>query len=245
MFGGDTAPRKNKGGRPSKAMLAERERQRQSEIDSDFEKQRLIRSAASGNTLINAREFFMPVGQNFLALVLNLNPETVRKRLRRVRPIGYSDGAQKRPVYDFTKVLPYLIKSDMDAATLLETINPNDLPPSINKTIWEARRIKLKYEIEAGLAWADEDVLEVFGAVFMAIKDRTKLWVDDLREQCKGMTGPEVLDALQQHIDAYQSALHSDLIDIPKRRATLSKFSEHVEETAVSEFEETCRDEDV
>lgn len=221
MFG-EPAPPKRKTGRPSNAERAERERQ---QINT-LEVQRAISAAAAGQTLLNAREFFMPVGQNFLAHVLGLNPETVRKRLRRVQPIGHGAGAQKRPVYDFRKVLPYLIKSEMDAATLLETINPNDLPPSINKTIWEAKRIKLKYEIEAGQAWLDADVLEVFGTVFMAIKDRTKLWVDDLREQCKGMSGPEVLDALQEHIDAYQAALHSDLIEIPKRRSTQSKFAE-------------------
>lgn len=222
MFGGSDSPPQRRRGRPTKEMVAERERQQA----GDLERQRAIRAAAIGVTAINAREFFMPVGQNFLAQVLDLNPETVRRRLRRVQPVGHGDGHQKRPVYDFRKVLPYLIKSEMDAATLLETINPNDLPPSINKTIWEAKRIKLKYEIEAGQAWATEDVLEVFGTVFMAIKDRTKLWVDDLREQCKGMTGPEVLDALQEHIDAYQAALHSDLIEIPKRRATQSKFAE-------------------
>lgn len=221
MFG-DQSPPKRRPGRPSNAERAERERQ----LLESMESKRLISAAAAGQTAMKAEEFFLPVGQNFLAMVLGLNPETVRKRLRRVKPIGYGSGAQRRPVYDFRKVLPYLIKSEMDAATLLETINPNDLPPSINKTIWEAKRIKLKYEIEAGEAWATEDVLEVFGTVFMAIKDRTKLWVDDLREQCKGMTVDEVFGALQEHIDAYQAALHSDLIEIPQRRATQSKFAE-------------------
>ncbi len=222
LGGGEQASQKRRPGRPTNAERAERERQ----LLESMENKRRISAAAAGQTAMNAREFFLPVGQNFLATVLGLNPETVRKRLRRVQPIGYGSGAQKRPVYDFRKVLPYLIKSDMDAATLLETINPNDLPPSINKTIWEAKRIKLKYEIEAGQAWATEDVLEVFGTVFMAIKDRTKLWVDDLREQCKGLSADEVFAALQEHIDAYQAALHSDLIDIPRRRATQSKFAE-------------------
>lgn len=236
MLGGAPAPVDpfaKKPGRPSKETIAARERHeaeqaemRRLELREDSESRRLIRAAAGGNTLINAREFFMPVGQNFFAHVLSLNPETVRKRLRRVAPVGYSDGAQKRPLYDFRLALPHLIKSDMDAQTLLETINPNDMPNSINKSYWEAKRLKLKYEIEAGQAWSTEDVLEVFGTVFMAIKDRTKLWVDDLREQCKGMSVDEIFGALQEHVDAYQVALHSDLIEIPKQRQTRSKIAE-------------------
>jgi len=241
MFGEAAAPRR-KPGRPSNAERAERDRLARESLSTDLEKARKISAAAAGQTEIPARDFFMPVGQNFLAQVLNLNPETVRRRLRRVKPIGYGRGTQKRPVYEFCKVLPYLIKSEMDAATLLETINANDLPPQINKTIWEAKRIQLKYEIEAGQAWADSDVLEVFGTVCMAIKDRTKLWVQDLREECKGKTGEEVLDALQQHIDNYQAALHNDLITIPQRRSTQSKFSQHALESMSPEFDDSEED---
>lgn len=184
------------------------------------------RAAVSGVTKIPEREFFMPVTKNFLARVLNMDPMTVDRRLRRVKPIYQSPGSQHRTVYDFATAIQHIVTSKMDRETFLATLNPHDLPPSVNKAIWEGKRQKLKYEYEAGQAWATEDVLSVFGTVFMSIKDRTKLWADDLREQCKGMTAEEVLGALQQHVDAYLEKLHAELVEIPAQYHTPSKLAE-------------------
>lgn len=238
LLGGSTAPEpKRRRGRPTReeaAKAAKRRLARLEEERAEREAKKLLEqaaretkkklgNAAAGRTAIEERQFHLPVTKKFLADVLGIDPMTVTRRLRRVEPDAYSgSGDTKRPLYEFRRVLPFLIKSEMDTVTLLETMNPADLPPQVNKTVWEAKRIRLKYELEAGQAWSSEDVLETFGKVFMTIKERSKLWSDQIKEQCKGKTPSEIFGAFDQHVDAFLSALHSDLIDIPNRRKTES-----------------------
>jgi hypothetical protein len=83
------APKRNRGGRPTKAEVAAREAEA-ARSEDDFwttpQMQAAMKAAASGNTLIDERVFHMPVSQNFLARVLNMDAMTVNRRLRRVKP---------------------------------------------------------------------------------------------------------------------------------------------------------------
>ena len=211
------APKKKRG-RPSKADLAAREAERLT--SSDFQAQ--VTAAASGNTLIPEREFHMPVSQNFLARVFNMDPMTVNRRLRRVKPVGFSGEKAKRPIYDFKTACEHLLKPKMDIDTYLATLNPADMPNAINKTFWEAKRIKLKFEIEAGQAWATEDVIEVLGGMAMAIKSHTQLWVERLRDI--GLSD-EQSAKFAGMVDAFNADLHDKLVAMPRQRQTRSRLA--------------------
>jgi hypothetical protein len=163
-----------------------------------------------------------------------MDAATVRKRLLKAPILAMGGGG--RPLYDFKTACEYVVKPKMDIDTYLKTLNPADMPNAINKVYWEAKNIRLKYELAAGQAWATEDVLEVFGTVFMTIKERTKLWVEDLRESAK--LSDETLAQLTEKVDAYQTALHADLIAIPLKRQTYSKAVEAVDSNAVPNYED-------
>lgn len=216
---------KRRRGRPSKADIAAREadatRQEESVWESP-EMQAAIRSAAAGNTLIDERVFHMPVSQNFLARVFVMDPMTVNRRLRRLKPVGYAGDKQKRPLYDFKTACEHLLKPKMDLDTYISTLNPADLPPQINKTVWEAKRIKLKFEIEAGQAWATEDVLEVLGRMAMTIKSHTQLWVEKMR--ASGLTDEQLVE-LGTMVDVFNTELHDTLVEEPKKRQTRSRLA--------------------
>jgi len=211
-------PPRRRPGRPSKADLAAREAERL--VSTDF--QASVRAAAAGNTLIAEREFHMPVSQNFLARVFNMDPMTVNRRLRKVKPVGHSGEKVKRPIYDFKTACEHLLKPKMDIDTYLATLNPADMPNAINKVFWEAKRIKLKFEIEAGQAWATDDVIEVLGSMAMAIKSHTQLWVERLRDL--GLTDEQSLKFAGM-VDAYNSDLHEKLVAMPKQRQTRSRLA--------------------
>jgi hypothetical protein len=222
----DAPPKRKRGpGRPRKeevaARLAEQEREEE-DFWSTPAMQAAMKSAASGNTLIDERVFHMPVSQNFLARVFVMDTMTVNRRLRRLKPVGYAGGEkQKRPLYDFKAACEHLLKPKMDIDTYLATLNPADMPNAINKTFWEAKRIKLKFEIEAGQAWATEDVLEVFGRMAMTIKSHSQLWVENMRSALSD----EQLAKLSAMVDVFNSELHDMLMEEPKKRQTRSRLA--------------------
>lgn len=182
-------------------------------------------------TETDAMDFVVPVSQVFLARVFGMDPATVGKRLAHC-PVAKFMGNNRR-LYDFKTACGYLIKPKMDVETYIRSINPADMPIAINKAFWETQRIKLKFKIEAGEAWPTEGVLETFGTVFMTIKERTKLWIEEMRET--GLLDDSGLSKLIEMVDAYQTALHAELVDIPKKRRTPSMITaldmpEHVQD---------------
>jgi len=211
-------PPKRRPGRPSKADLAARETARLA--STDFQAQ--CKAAAAGNTLIPEEAFHMPVPQNFLARIFNMDPMTVNKRLRKAKPVMVYGDVSKRKLYDFKTACEYLLKPKMDIDTYLATLNAADMPNVINKVYWEAKRIKLKFEIEAGQAWATDDVIEVLGGMAMAIKSHTQLWVERLRDL--GLSD-EQSAKFATMVDAYNADLHEKLVAMPKQRQTRSRLA--------------------
>lgn len=219
LLGGDApqpAPRVETRGRKTNA---EREA-RIAAMQQAEAHQREIRLAGRGVTKISEEEFLLPVSQNFLARVLRMDPMTVKKRLHSCKPAGHVGSG--RPVFYFHEALPFLVKPRMDLATYLKTLNPTDMPNSINKTFWEAERIKNKVLIETGEAWHDSDVLEVLGRVFMLFKDRIPLLTEGMREA--GLTD-EQFRRLQSYTDQLQGDLHEGLVELPVQRRTLARVA--------------------
>lgn len=184
------------------------------------EGQKRIRSASTGRSHhpeVDEKQFYMPVGVNFLAKVLRLNVETVQRRLRTVTPVGQAGTAQNRPMYDFASVVPYLVKPKMDIRTYLRSLNPADMPQNISKAFWEAERIRTKALLEAGEAWPTEAVLERFGKLFMMIKDRIPLITEGMRDE--GLTDDQMAK-LQASCDQFQKDLHEALVLLPRQEST-------------------------
>jgi len=229
---GDPAPTqtaKRRPGRPTKAEAAARlalqeeaeraEKAKEEGFYATFEGKRLINSASTGRTVVDIGEFFMPVSINFLARVLKLDPMTVNRRLLRVKPVGHvGKSANRRPLYDFTATLPYLLKPKMDLKTFLDTLNANDLPPIVNKLTWDGLQSKLRYKVAAQEAWQTEDVLEVLSDVGMTIKDHTNMWVEEMRE--KAGLSDEQAARLEAMVDVYRDQLHKKLVEMPKEKQT-------------------------
>lgn len=210
---------------PAAPTLPEPERRRRGRPTKEEAERRLadeqaIRAAGGGVSFEPFQTFLQPCSQNFLATVLRLDPATVTRRLARasIKPLAVVGGG--RPVWNFHEVVPFLVKSQMDMDTFLGTLDPNKLPNHISKAYWEAKRLRLKYELEAGEAWATPDVLAVFGSVFMAMKDQMQLWVDKLAENTE--LSEDQRDRLMQMVDALQGDMHAKLVEMPANRQTRS-----------------------
>lgn len=216
LLGGGEVVVAPKRGRPTNQELE----RRRAEALKDADRQRDIRAAITGRTKVAEEEFLVPVSKNFLARVLHMDPMTVAKRLRTCKPVYQGGGAGGREVYYFHEALPYLVKPKMDIGTYLKTLNAADMPNSINKTFWEAERIKNRVLIETGEAWSDGDVLEVLGTVFMLFKDRIPLLTEGLRDA--GLTDSQ-FSKLQGYTDQLQRDLYEQLVELPAKRSTLPR----------------------
>jgi hypothetical protein len=150
-----------------------------------------------------------------------MDQATVKKRLLTVKPVRIG-GTEKvpRPLYDFKEACSYLVKPNIDLDLYIRSMDVNKLPNLLNKIYWEAKRTRLRYELEAGDAWRTEDVLAVFGLVFMTIKDRIQLWSETMREAVR--LNDEQYARFQQMTDDLQGDLHEHLCRIPAERQTQS-----------------------
>jgi hypothetical protein len=185
----------------------------QDEIDS------LCKAVASGRgSFVDAGDLKRPVTMNFLRLVFDMDPATVKKRLLQVKPVHGSNG--NRPLYDFKESCKYLVEPIIDRDLYIRSIDVNKLPNLLNKVYWEAKRTRLRYLQEAGEAWRSEDVLEVFGATFMLIKDHVQLWSEKMRDEV-GLTD-EQCARFKQMQDAMLLDLDEQLRALPAKRSTPS-----------------------
>lgn len=200
--------------------------------------QAAIRAAAGGVTLKDINEFRMPVSQNFLAEVMNMDAMTVKKRLTRCRPAGT---VGRRHLYYFHEAVHFLVKPKMNAEEFARSLNKADLPPEINKSFWDSQRSRVKYKIEFQEAWETEDVMRVLGEVAMLFKDSTTMVVEEMRNRAK--LTDEQTEILQECIDELRKEIRQKLVDMPQTEQTPSMFGKPL--WGVSEEIETEPDVDV
>lgn len=204
-----------------------------------IDEQREVNLAASGRAKVSAKNLRFPVTQNWIAEFLDVDVSVVKRRLARVKPHTYGGtGANKRPLYIIPDVLPYLIKSEMDTITAIETTHPNDLPPFINLAVWNAKNARLKYELDAGRVFDGEDCLSLFADVHKTIADTIKLWETQLTMTSQGKTADDFLNNLGTLIEDLIKTLYEKLIEKPNLRVTQSIFDKEKDEIQPSEFVE-------
>lgn len=212
------APRRRGPGRPTNA---EREARRQDAV-LQANQEAEIRRAGNGSTRIPLEAFQFPCSQQFLADVWGMDPATVKKRLLG-KPVVVGMGSGGRPLFNFQRASQYLIKPMMSAEDFIRTLNKADLPPEVNKALWDAQRSRVKYKIEAQEAWETEDVLEVLGEVSMTIKDSLVAVVEEMRNRAK--LTDEQTELLSAAIDEIRTQIREKLIEMPAKKFTGSVHS--------------------
>ena len=182
--------------------------------DTPFRQREAVIKAASGGkgTFVEAGQLMRPVTRGFLAQVFRMDENQVRLRLLHCPTLGRHG---QRDVYDFVMACSFLVDPKLDIEQYMRTTAAKNLPVQLQKDFWEALQRKLKYQLAAAEAWHTEDVIEVFGRVFMTIKDRLQLVVETMRDRAS-LTDDQS-KRFSDMIDGLQTDLHKDLVDMPKK----------------------------
>lgn len=171
-----------------------------------------------GVPLPDWQEFRRPVNVTFLMNVFGMERRTIQVKLLNLAAVGHERG--NTPLYDFRQAAAHLVKPIGNLAEQLKSFRVQDLPTHLQAPYWEAMLKRQKYEQVAGNLWRTEDVLDVFGEVFIRIRDSLQLWPETLAES--GDFTDDQRAKLIVMIDALQEEIHGKLVDLPKRRKTVS-----------------------
>lgn len=166
--------------------------------------------------------FWRPVSVNFLANVFrNRDHAYIRSKLADCPVKGY--GEDRKPRYDFLEAASYLV-SPADVAEHIRRMKAVDLPPALSAAVWKARLDEQKWHTLAGNLWHTEDVLTVFGDVFMLMRTRMQLWVETLND--KLTLTPEQFELIRNLVDGLQQEMHDALVKLPAQKSTPSSLAE-------------------
>lgn len=166
-------------------------------------------------------EFYKPVGITFLADVFRLDTRTAKKKLADC-PVIANEGGGK-PLYDFVQAAGYLVKPKLTGFSWLKSLRVQDLPAHLAPGIQSAMLSRQTYELRAGNLWKTEDVIAVFGDLFLTMKDTMQLWAETMRENA-GLSDAQWV-RFRELVDDLQNKLHAKLVEMPKLKQTRSSLA--------------------
>ncbi len=158
---------------------------------------------------------------SWLSQVFNMDPATVKKRLRDCPPMhrrktGFT--------YDLKAACQYLVKPNFDIDQYMKTMKVSEMPTHLQEAYWSAMTKRQQWEEKAGQLWRTDAVLEVLGDVFQTIKFTMQLWPENI-ERSTGLSGDQRV-MLVRMLDAMQQELHGKLVEMPKMKQTPPSLAE-------------------
>jgi len=105
----------------------------------------------------------------------------------------------------------------------MKRMRAGDLPPLLQKEIWDAKLKRQKWEAQAGDLWHTEDVIAVLSEVFATIKSTVQLWPDTV-ERTVGLED-EQRELLVSMGDTLQDEIYRKLQEMAQEKSTRSSIA--------------------
>lgn len=156
----------------------------------------------------------------WLAQVFGMTTESVRMRLADCTPESVHGKSNRYRVKD---AAPYLVDPKIDVEKYMKRMRAGDLPPLLQKEIWDAKLKRQKWEAQAGDLWHTEDVIAVLSEVFATIKSTVQLWPDTV-ERTVGLED-EQRELLVSMGDTLQDEIYRKLQEMAKEKSTRSSIA--------------------
>jgi hypothetical protein len=145
-----------------------------------------------------------------LTQLFDMDARDVSKKLREVPPSGERRGFPIWNVRDAAEALIPPAVSDSDILGYIQGMNFRDLPPALNKEVWNGLRARLRYELEQGDLWPTDRIQTIVNALVQTVRMGILLLpdklarVDDLSPRQRSLLekfADEVLLDLQAQIE--------------------------------------------
>lgn len=169
-------------------------------------------------TAEDIREAYTGVTITWLMQAFQMSRQEVRRKLAGCAPIRY-DGNNK-PIYDFREAASYLVKPKINVRDYIRQLKPKNLPNELQTEYWSARLKQQTWEVKAGQLWRTQDVVDLFGEVFKAVKTSAQLFPDVIERE-SGLTEAQRV-RLVELVDTLQQDIYERLVAISKQRSTPS-----------------------
>ena len=163
-------------------------------------------------------------GIAWMAQAFRMNEQTVRARLKNCTPKRREGRGYK---YDLAEAAPYLTKPNINWDIHMKNLRKTDLPPHLQKDIWDAKLKEQRYRIEAGDLWHTRDIIGVLTAIFLLFKSNVQLWPDVVERQ-KGLSD-EQRKLLVELGDQLLDDVHKEL-NVRMHEKTTKAFVQELEE---------------
>jgi Protein of unknown function (DUF1441). len=156
----------------------------------------------------------------WLAQVFGMTTESVRMRLADCTPESVHGKSNRYRVKD---AAPYLVDPKIDIEKYMKRMRAGDLPPLLQKEIWDAKLKRQKWEAQAGDLWHTEDVIAVLSEVFATIKSTVQLWPDTV-ERTVGLEDDQ-RELLVSMKDTLQNEVYRKLQEMAQEKSTESSIA--------------------
>lgn len=169
------------------------------------------------------------VSVRWLAQMFAMTDHYVKSRLKDLRPVGI--GSHGNPIYSLPEAAPYLVQPKVNVREFLKGLKDEDLPDDLRLKLWNARRARNRVLEEEGELWHSSVVLEKFGEVLLAIREKLQL----IPEKVERMTGitPEQYKLIRAIVDGVQDDMHKTILEMAEKDKTPSILGNSDEDEVV------------
>ena len=166
----------------------------------------------------DAQRALTGVSLSWLATAFQQDFRAVRRKLADCPPFKKLGG---KPLYLVSQAAPYLVTPKVDVEKYIRDMDPDQLPPALQKEFWLMMLNRQKWERQAGELWHTQDVMDVLGEVFKTLKNSIQLWIDTMERMPHGLSD-EQRETLQRLTDSLQADMHRGLVELADTRKTES-----------------------
>jgi hypothetical protein len=170
-----------------------------------------------------------------LVKAFKMDARDVSRKMRNVQPCGERRGF---PIYwlkDAAAALSPPKVSEEDILAYIGSMNFKNLPPALNKEVWNGLRARLRFEQEQGDLWLTERIQEVVATLMQTFRMGVLLMPDKLSRMEK--LTPKAHEALRQFCDEMladmQQRIAEAMESLEPMTPGLMDFTENGDESAV------------
>jgi len=146
-----------------------------------------------------------------LTKLFDMDARDVSKKLRAILPCGTRRGF---PIFNVKEAAKVLVPPEVDEEDILQFIgnmNFKNLPPALNKEVWNGLRARLRFEQEQGTLWPTERIQVGVNKLMQTVRMRMLLIPDDLERAAELNARQRVL--IEKYVDSTLEELQQQIIE--------------------------------